>query len=250
MIHLYDGNNFLRRLYEFDTSGLPLRNLYHEMRNGMGQHTYIWVFDGVDSKAKRRAIFPEYKEGRKPTPDGFVEVKKVFKEILKYVPAIQITVPETEADDVIATLLEQLNGEIELHSNDGDFLSFKGKPGLKFDIDMYDYCTPELVRLYKTICGDNADNISGIPGLGPKTFAKLPHDVWLDAFKRPNDVVFEQLGLTPKKLEWVTENWELMKKFWTIVGFIKVSDYNIKSNTVVGTNKPEAAEILLRAVMQ
>src|SRR5262245_35269448 len=66
---------------------------------------YIAVaFDTPGGSTYRYELDPEYKAGRKETPDLFASQLPLIHEVLDALEIRQLEVPEVEADDVIATL--------------------------------------------------------------------------------------------------------------------------------------------------
>ena len=143
-------------------------------------------------EAIRREEFSEYKAHRDETPEGIVSMIQPIKDIIAAfnIPILQVS--GFEADDVIGTLSKQaeLKGfHTYMMTPDKDFgqlvteksKMFRpgrgGKPAEiwgpaeileKFDIQRVDQVIDIL-----GLQGDAADNIPGIPGIGPKTASKL-----------------------------------------------------------------------------
>ncbi|MDG1741519.1 MAG: DNA polymerase I [Crocinitomicaceae bacterium] len=150
------------------------------------------VFDPPGGSTIRREEFSEYKAHRDETPEGIVSMIQPIKDIIAAfnIPILQVS--GFEADDVIGTLSKQaeLKGfHTYMMTPDKDFgqlvteksKMFRpgrgGKPAEiwgpaeileKFDIQRVDQVIDIL-----GLQGDAADNIPGIPGIGPKTASKL-----------------------------------------------------------------------------
>jgi DNA polymerase-1 len=142
--------------------------------------------DGPAEALLRRRDYPDYKVTRKPAPDDF---RPQVARILQIVRALGIPILESpghEADDVLATAVERFAREhpIVLISRDKD-LDQLLRPGVvlydpmedqTFDADAVfkkkGYRPDQAVEV-QTLCGDSIDNIPGVPGVGPKTAAKL-----------------------------------------------------------------------------
>lgn len=157
-----------------------------------------YIIMAVDSPGKtfRDELYPAYKANREAPPEDLIQqIPRIFKMAQLFgVPVIGQ--PGIEADDVIATIthrvlhdpqispsegllpgvrivskdkdLEQLLGDrvamIDIHKDELiDVEALKAKKGV----------TPEQVVDLLTLTGDSADNIPGVPGVGPKTAAKL-----------------------------------------------------------------------------
>ncbi|XVJ45137.1 5'-3' exonuclease H3TH domain-containing protein [Candidatus Phytoplasma australasiaticum] len=98
-----------------------------------------------------------------------------------------------EADDIIGTIAQQASSHqiaTDIYSSDQDFLQLindyitirlikKGVTTISnFDIELLNrkyQLKPEQIVDFKSMVGDNSDNIVGIPGIGPKTALKLLH---------------------------------------------------------------------------
>ncbi len=140
----------------------------------------------------RDAMDPEYKAGRKETPDVFRAQMPLIREVLD---ALQIPVLEiegVEADDVIATLATHAADEgtdVVVVTGDRDTYQLVRDPHLKVlynrrgvsDYALYDEAgifertgvTPAQYPDYAALRGDPSDNLPGVPGIGEKTAAKL-----------------------------------------------------------------------------
>lgn len=149
------------------------------------------AFVALDSPKKtfRHQADENYKAQREAPPEEFTNQIDLAKECIDSFELPLIIQPGYEADDIIGTLVTQKSTE-NLHRNilsgDLDFLQlvsqnitlakFNGKDPLLFDPQT---ATEKLgvgvqqVIDYKAIIGDSSDNYKGIPGIGPKTAAKL-----------------------------------------------------------------------------
>ena len=159
------------------------------------ERVYV-IWEGGGSQRKR-AIYPEYKNGKKPVkmnryyediPDSLTnrdfQIKTLIALLNKF-PITQIYVEGSEADDAIGYMvkykLSKQNSIIV--SSDHDFYQLISKnviiwsPTLKsfindekvikrFNIHPNNFC------LAKSISGDSSDNIPGVKGVSYKTLAK------------------------------------------------------------------------------
>lgn len=188
------------------------------------------VFDPPGGSVTRREDFPAYKAHREETPEGIVTMIEPIKRIIEAfnVPILQVN--GFEADDVIGALsivAEQRGYVTYMMTPDKDFgqlVTDKVKmfrPGRgggpaeiwgpkevceKFEIDDVSQVI-DLLGLQ----GDVADNIPGIPGIGPKTASKLLKDFGsvegiienshlLKGKQRENVEMYADQGLLSKKL--------------------------------------------------
>ncbi len=154
----------------------------------------------------RDAIYPEYKANRQPPPEDFAPQEARILEILEAGGVPILRVPGFEADDVIATLVEQARGrdlDVFLVSRDKDLEQL-----LSDRVRMYDPgkgevigpaelwkekgYRPEQVVEVQTLTGDTVDNVPGVKGVGPKTAARL-----IAAYGTAEEVVRHADELTP-----------------------------------------------------
>jgi DNA polymerase-1 len=155
---------------------------------------YIAVaFDAPGGSAYRYELDPDYKAGRKETPDLFASQLPLIHEVLDALEIPQLQVPGVEADDVIATLATQAADEdidVVVVTGDRDTFQLVRDPHLKVlynrrgvsDYALYDEAgiaekclgvTPARYLDYASLRGDTSDNLPGVPGIGEKTAAKL-----------------------------------------------------------------------------
>ena len=164
------------------------------------------------STAKRSAIYPEYKAGRKKAPDDFYEQIPLLKDFLKTLGWPLFETDGYEADDILGTLAVQVNKlgvEANLITSDLDMLQlidentkvFAMKRGFsdieEFDLEYFEnkYGLKQSQFLdLKALQGDSSDNIPGVPGIGPKTATQLLQEFFT--------------------LEGIYENFENIKPAW------------------------------------
>ena len=193
---LIDAFNLIRRIYEVHphSEGEALQpdvilrvvaSLRRVLKRFSPSHACC-VFDSQE-KTWRHALYPAYKENRKPTPqamlDGLPDIKAAFLEA-----GVQsITVPGYEADDVIATLSHHISnagGKVWIVSTDKGYLQLLGDNVEVFDQFNNRSLTREWVEEkygvkcgqlldYWALMGDSGNNIKGIPKVGPKTARSL-----------------------------------------------------------------------------
>lgn len=142
-----------------------------------------------DRKGKtfRNEISQEYKANRPPAPDDLISQVKPIQDFFQQIGLEEISCEGYEADDVLATLAQQNKDNFEqiiIVSGDKDFAQLVDDKIILYDptkkkhidrnavIEKYNI-TPEQFIDYLAICGDSADNIPGIKGIGPKGAAKL-----------------------------------------------------------------------------
>lgn len=154
---------------------------------------------------KRRAIYPEYKAGRKPAPADFYAQVPILKELLDAFGWPFYELDDYEADDILGTFARQATEkgiETVLLTSDLDALQlispttkvYAIKNGLsnieEFDVTAFEAKYGIDVEQFldlKALKGDSSDNLPGVPGIGEKGAIQL-----LQEFKTL-DGVYENL---------------------------------------------------------
>lgn len=144
-------------------------------------HQMIFVVEGRDSKALRRAIYPGYKGSEDRAPEFyelFNELKNRLVDEFLSVGASACSQDGIEADDVIAYLCQHLDGEKIIVSRDGDLSVLVGgdthqvRMG-EVDENPYGPFPHKYVTVYKALVGDTSDQYKGVHGFGEKAFLDL-----------------------------------------------------------------------------
>ncbi|MCR5814214.1 MAG: DNA polymerase I [Desulfovibrio sp.] len=148
---------------------------------------FLFVRDG-HGKNFRHEIYPEYKANRDATPEDLV---RQIEPVCRMVTALGFRDEETqgfEADDCMASLAARFSAErpVIIISGDKDLkqclapnvyiwnLAAKEEVLLsQADFQAENSITPENWPDLQAIVGDSADNIPGVPGIGPKTALKI-----------------------------------------------------------------------------
>jgi len=135
----------------------------------------------------RLALNPEYKANRPPMPEELrVQMPKI-EEMSAAFGWRSLRMNDYEADDLAGAFAAVIPGEVLIVTGDKDLSSLVDdrvkllKPGFKGGFDLFDRgaviakfgVPPELIPDYLALVGDTADNIPGVPGIGPKTAAAL-----------------------------------------------------------------------------
>ena len=196
---IIDGHSYAYRAFHairelHSPSGEPTNAIYGfikmlaKLRATVVPTHWIVVWDGGLS-AERVAALPEYKAQRPEMPE---DLELQLDEIAGYLEAAGIASfcrDGVEADDVIACLArraEEMNWASVIASSDKDFMQLvSSRVGLLNPHDKTEKVwTDEQVRSktgvepsqivdWLSLMGDSVDNISGVPGVGPKTAADL-----------------------------------------------------------------------------
>ncbi len=144
------------------------------------------IFDSA-RKNFRNEIYTDYKANRSEAPDDLIpQFDYIRKSVLAFnLPSIEQI--NYEADDLIATYVEQINkigAKATIVSSDKDLLQLHGKNTRIFDPmknkflgleDIKDKfgVKPEQIIDVQSLAGDTSDNVPGVPGIGVKTAAEL-----------------------------------------------------------------------------
>ncbi|MDN5686358.1 MAG: DNA polymerase I [Brachybacterium sp.] len=152
--------------------------------------THVAVAFDLPGGTFRDRIYDQYKGGRDVTPPEFIGQIDLIMQVLDALGVRWLTVEDYEADDIIATLATRTaaeGGEALIVSSDRDAIQLvdekvtmlqpiKGVTEMrrmtpaaveeKYGIPPERYC--DLAALV----GEAADNLPGVPGVGPKTAAK------------------------------------------------------------------------------
>jgi len=139
----------------------------------------------MDSKEKtfRSDIYPEYKAHRPPMPEDMPPQIDRIEQILNAMNIPILRIDGFEADDIIGTLAKKAGTEdIDTYicSKDKDMLQLMDEHTFMYDIKTGNITNPETMQSDMGISpqqfidclalqGDTADNIPGIPDVGPKT---------------------------------------------------------------------------------
>lgn len=157
--------------------------------------THLAVAFDESRESFRTELYPEYKGTRDSAPEEFEGQVDLIKAVLEKMAVRTLTVPDFEADDVLATLsVEGRNDGFKVLVASGDRDTFQLVnddvtvlyPGRSAS-DL-NYMTPEAVEAkygvtpaaypeLAAIVGETSDNLPGVPGVGPKTAAQ-----WLNKY--------------------------------------------------------------------
>ncbi|WP_102510501.1 DNA polymerase I [Sanguibacter massiliensis] len=199
---LIDGHSMAFRAFfalpadKFTTSGGQHTNAVHGFVSMLAnlikneQPTHVAVAFDAGSTTFRTERFPQYKGGRDATPEPFKGQVPLIREVLD---ALRITHYERElieADDILATWSYEASSrgwDVLVCSGDRDSLQFvtdtvtvlypvKGVSELaRMTPDAVEAkygVRPERYPDLAALVGESADNIPGVPKVGPKTAAK------------------------------------------------------------------------------
>ncbi|MFI9654482.1 5'-3' exonuclease H3TH domain-containing protein [Guyparkeria sp. GHLCS8-2] len=145
------------------------------------------IFDAPCGRGHRQAIYPDYKGHRPPTP---VDLKDQFPRCRELAAAAGFGALDHagfEADDVIGTLVGLLRSReraVTIVTGDKDLAQLLGPDDRWYnpmrgsvmaygDVERRFGVRPAQIADWLALSGDVADNIPGVPGIGPHTAARL-----------------------------------------------------------------------------
>ncbi|GAA0657471.1 DNA polymerase-1 [Sphingomonas insulae] len=203
MPHLYlvDGSGYIFRAYHrlpplTNKHGEPVGAVYgytamlwklaDEVHKAEGP-THMAVILDKSSTTFRNEMYAEYKAHRPPPPEDLVPQFPMIRDATRAFSLPCIEEQGWEADDLIASYAKAAlaqGWQVTIVSSDKDLMQLI-EPGL----DMYDTMNnrrlgaeavvekfgvgPDQLGDVLALMGDAVDNVPGVPGVGPKTAAKL-----------------------------------------------------------------------------
>lgn len=147
----------------------------------------VVIFDGGIPQS-RLLLQQDYKANRRPMPSALKIQINFAQEFLELAGFVWIMKEGEEADDVIASMAtwaEDGANKIMIATSDKDIyqivsekkvvipLSGKGGEIGPNEVEQKTGVPPRLIVDWLALTGDSIDNISGVPGIGPKTAAML-----------------------------------------------------------------------------
>lgn len=234
---LLDGSAFLFRAY-FSTlkqnlsnqEGFPTGAIFgvissiKRLQNQYPEAKVIVIFD-AKGKNFRHEIYPQYKAHRKPAEDDLIVQIEPLYEIIRAMGFHFMCVPDVEADDVIATLsrcADQNNIKTIIASGDKDLMQLVSDNITQLDMKggLYDRhgviekmgVAPEKILDLLALTGDSADNIPGVPSVGPKTAIK-----WLQSYQSIEGVKQSAHEIKGKVGEKLRDNFDLLDLSYRLV---------------------------------
>jgi DNA polymerase-1 len=140
----------------------------------------------------RNELYPAYKGTRPPTPQLVIDALEPLTEIVGAMNIPVLTIPGYEADDVLGSIATQFASEqldVYMVTPDKDYgqligeHAFQLKPGKsgaeaelvdsKVLCEKWGIASPSQVIDMLALCGDSADNVPGVKGVGEVGAAKL-----------------------------------------------------------------------------
>ncbi|MEO1917312.1 MAG: 5'-3' exonuclease H3TH domain-containing protein, partial [Candidatus Thioglobus sp.] len=234
---LLDGSAFLFRAY-FSTlsqnltndDGFPtgamfgVINAIKHLQRKYPQAKLIAIFD-AKGKNHRHELYSQYKAHRKPADEELVMQIEPLYEIIRAMGFHFMCVPGVEADDVIATLsrcADENKLKTIIASGDKDLMQLVSDNITQLNMkgDLYDQegvvekmgVRPDQILDLLALTGDSADNIPGVPSVGPKTAIK-----WLDQFGGIEGIKTNADQINGKVGEKLRDSFELLDLSYQLV---------------------------------
>ncbi|MCK9510490.1 MAG: DNA polymerase I [Pigmentiphaga sp.] len=235
---LVDGSSYLYRAYHAmpdlrNADGEPTGALYgviNMMRRLALDHTADWLACVFDARGPtfRDELYPDYKANRDAMPDDLARQIEPIHAAIRAMGWPVISIAGVEADDIIGTLAVQatargvhtiistgdkdlaqlVDGHVSLiNTMSGERLDEEGVRA-KFGVP------PTRIVDYLMLVGDTADNVPGVPKVGPKTAAK-----WLGQYDSLDNLVAhaaEIKGVAGQNLRDAIERFELSRTLITV----------------------------------
>lgn len=207
----YKYINLIRigKLRQLSFDGKDTTMLYYPLKEieGFSEKGTIKTCVCFDSKAEKKEMDASYKSNRKSTlgDEDYNRIDEI-RDILKEVGYEVYKADGYEADDLVASLTNSLKDkydEIHIYTVDKDLLQlidskvtvhlFRASKGyMEVNKRNFAECTEKLfkvyipfnmVKVFKSLCGDSSDNIKGVKGFGPSAFTR-----WLSSW----NIVYSQ----------------------------------------------------------
>ena len=226
---LVDGSSYLFRAFHalpplMNSKKIPtgavkgVINMIRSMVKNNPESNVVIVFD-AKGKTFRNELYDAYKAHRPPMPD---ELKVQIAPIHKIVEAMGLPIliiDGVEADDVIGTLAREASaagistlistGDKDLAQLVDDQVSLINTmtnealdtDGVKSKFGVY----PNQIIDYLALVGDSADNIPGVPSVGPKTAVK-----WLAEHQSISEIIDNASSISGKVGERLRESVEVL----------------------------------------
>ncbi|MCP4372651.1 MAG: DNA polymerase I [Deltaproteobacteria bacterium] len=196
-IYMIDGSAYIYRAYHAvrglsNSKGLPTNAVFGFTRMLLKliedrSPEYIGMFFDSKGPTFRHKIYKEYKANRPPMPEDLSVQIPYIKKITKGFNLPVIEMPGFEADDLIGTCAhtaETKGFSVIMVTGDKDFMQLVTEKSIIWD-PMKDKTIDEksimevngvessMMVDVMGLSGDTADNIPGVPGIGPKTALSL-----------------------------------------------------------------------------
>lgn len=214
----------------------------------------VVVFDS-DSSQERKNEYSEYKQNRfidwekLPSDEIPFNEEEYIIRCLDYLNIKTIYSEGMEADDVIASITKLFCNEYKIYisSFDSDFfqlindnvkvIRYRGKNTVIYDKEYFTLkfgFEPSKYVLYKSLVGDNSDNIKGVKGIGKvraTNIVKITSDI-----DNLNNLDFKMKELVLNSLDIIKRNIKLIELKHKNIGNMNINDFSFSMERASLTN--------------
>ncbi len=166
----------------------------------------VVVFD-ARGPTFRHKLYDQYKANREAQPEDLSSQFPMIRELIEAHRFPIVSVPDFEADDVIATLVDRApaDAQIAIVSTDKDMMQLVSDrvtllDGVKdrrygpAEVEQRFGVAPARILDLRSLVGDSSDNIPGVKGIGEKGAAKL-----IDEFGTLENLIEKRDQITAKR---------------------------------------------------
>ena len=264
---IIDGLSFLFRAYHAVRPLTRADGLHTNALYGFAQMLIKVVRDlnpdlccvALDSQTPtfRKELYPDYKAHRTVPDEEMLEQLPYFEPMIKAFGISGLRVNGVEADDIIATLVNEHKNtcKITIVSSDKDLMQLLGGDVFMLDtmkgttigaegvVDKFGVMPDKVIEV-QSLIGDSSDNIPGVPSVGPKTAAKLIaefgslEEIYQNLDKIPQDKLRQKLSENK-------ENAFLSKKLVTLKKDVHLNGNSIEKALVFSPTADKARTFLI-----
>ncbi len=196
-VFIIDGSAFIYRAFHavapltnsegFQTNAVfGFVNILRRLINERKPHYVAVAFD-TRGPVFRHDLYKPYKANRPPMPEELAPQIPFIKQLVKAMGIVSFEKQELEADDIIGSVARVLSAQdhqVVIVSGDKDLLQLVDERVSMWDpmndrvmdrqgvFNKYQVYPEQLLDCF-ALMGDSSDNVPGVPGVGPKSAAKL-----------------------------------------------------------------------------
>ncbi|MHB8790827.1 MAG: DNA polymerase I [Desulfobulbaceae bacterium] len=196
-IYLIDGSAYIYRAYHAiaplnNSRGMPTHAVYGFitiLRRILRERQPECLAVAFDTRGPvfRHRLYPQYKANRPAMPDDLAVQLPYIRQAVQAYNILALEDGDQEADDLIASVVHRFEGRdcrVVIVSGDKDLLQLVSDRATLWDPMNDRTMDPQAVQAkyglapgqlldYFALTGDSSDNVPGVPGVGPKTAARL-----------------------------------------------------------------------------
>jgi len=220
----------------------------------------ICAFDAPDNRRFRQEIYADYKAHRPPAPGALTEQLPRCRALVRAVGLEAIDQSGYEADDVIGTLVGMVRGRtrsVTIITGDKDLAQLLGPDDRWFnpmrqsvmaygDVERRFGVRPPQVADWLALTGDTADNIPGVPGVGPRIAANLlrKHGSIDGIYQNLSAVYGMKFRGAPRVRQLLAEHEETVRLSRRLTGIVRDLPLGIAPSTWMGIDPDRVMPLL------